>query len=169
MNTYKGKNVVATVSSIVFALLGITIFILSKGTVSNIIGIAFIILSIIGIANYFKYSISLDADELKITTVFKGRKIKYRDIISIFSVQAGRTSVTYIIDRYKENGKWFVRGTYPPCSVEQLKEAKFNSLNDVVSINSYSFPKYKEILAGISKKIPVNCNIDPETWRIINS
>lgn len=169
MYVYKGKNVVAIVSSCASGLLGIIIFLLAKGTAANIGAIALIILSIVGFANYFKYSIILDTGELRITKIFKGKRVNYKDIVRIMSVQAGKITITYIVDKYMDKGKWYIRGTYPPQPVENIKDADLKSLSEVISVNSYAFPQYKDMLKRLSKKVPVGCDIDQETWHIINS
>lgn len=169
MNVFKGRNIPAVVSSVVFGLLGIIIVFSSKGTILNIAGIVCILLAIIGFANYVKYSVVLDADEIRTTGLFKGKKVKYKNIVKIFSGIAGKTHVTYIIDKYNDKGKWFIRGTYPPKPLEQLGSANFDDLSEVISINSYTFPGYKEMLKQLSKRVSVNCDIDEQTWYIINS
>jgi len=169
MERYKGKNIISIVSSVVCAIIGIMVLTLSRGSIWNIIGIAFMLLAVIGFANYHKYSIILDSKEIRITGLFKGKSIEYKNIIKIFTVHAGKTSITYIVDKYMEKGKWYIRGTYPPVPVEKYKDAEYNSLSDLISINSYVFDNYKELLSQIVKKVKNTSDIDSATWSVINS
>jgi hypothetical protein len=169
MKVYKGKNIIAIISSVFFGVAGAFVLGFSTGSVMNIIGIALFISCILGISNYIKYSIIIDTDELRITGVFKIKKIKYKDIVKIFTVQAGKVSVSYIVDKYCKDGKWYIRGTYPPQMSERIDENSINSLNEVVSINSYNFSGYRDILKGISKKVGISCDINSNAWAIINS
>jgi len=157
MSKYKGKNVPAVVSSVVSGALGFIVIFMAHGkTIGNIIGLALVLLCIAGFVNYYKYAIVLDSNEIKITSAFKTKKIKYKDIIKIYTVEIGKTKITYIVDKYVENNKLYIRGTYPPLPVEQLRNANFNNLSEIVSINSYSFNGYKEMLKELSRKVAVN-------------
>lgn len=169
MSRYKGKNVPAIVSSVVSGIAGIIVIALSKGSIGNIFGLALLLLCIAGLVNYYKFAIVLDSSEIKITSMFKTKKIRYKDVIKIYTVKAGNTKITYIVDKYMDKNKWYIRGTYPPILVDQLSDANFNSLSDLMTINSYSFKDYKQMLKELSKKVPHNIDVDKETWQVINS
>jgi hypothetical protein len=166
---YKGKNIASIVSSSISGILGIIILVLSKSFIFNTIGIALVLAAIIGASNYYRYSIILEKDEMKINGLFKKKRIGYGDIIKLFTVQAGATYITYIVDRLKAGDKYYIRGTYPLETIDKLKDAQFNDLSSLVTVNSYTFGKYRQLLLELSSKLKKDCCIDQATWKVINS
>jgi hypothetical protein len=52
--------------------------------------------------------------------------------------------------------------------IRLLDKIEFNNLSELMNVNSYAYKNYKQFLAELSKKVKFNCDIDANTWKLIN-